>query len=316
MKFESVRLTALDFHDKTFLIGSSDDYAGVLNSIKELGIINPPSLRRKGNGFQIVCGWKRIKVCKQLGYDEIPSSVYELDELSDEDCLNFVFYENQQRFNDIDKAELISKFKFLCDLSDNDLVEKVLPAVGIRPTGKNLEKYMSWAGLEGDIKEAYYREAISLDQVVSLSEFEADQRLDILKGILMRFKCNNNETREMVRDLEMVSSRDRISIGKLIDFILSEIGVSGGKNEFRQSLKRLRYPNLTRVEEHYKNCLSSLSLPKDITVHNSPFFEGNDLEIRVRFATPERLSELLTYLSSVLDDGGIERLLNVVREGE
>jgi ParB/RepB/Spo0J family partition protein len=140
MKYEAVRLEALDFQDKTFLISPPVDYIGIQNSIGELGVINPLSIRRNGEKYQIICGWRRIKVCKQLGYDEIPSIVYEMDELSDEDCLKFVLYENQRRLNEIDKAELILKFKRLCHFSDNDLIQKVLPLFGIGATRKNLER--------------------------------------------------------------------------------------------------------------------------------------------------------------------------------
>lgn len=316
MKFEAVQLKALDFHDKTFLISSSEDDTGIQNSIKELEVINPPSLRRNGDKYQIICGWRRIKACKQIGYDEIPSIVYEMDELSDEDCLKFVLYENQQRLNEIDKAELILKFKLLCDLNDNDLIQKVLPLIGIGATRKNLERFMSLTGLESEIKEACYTEKISFEQVLSLSEVDGDNRLEILRRILRRFKFNNNETREMIRDLVAVASRDKVSIGKIIDRISSEIGGVGGKNEFRHALRRLRYPTLSKVEENYKTCLSGFNLPKDITLYHSPFFEGNDLEIRLTFGTSDRLSELLSYLSSVVDDRSIEKLLNIVKEGE
>jgi hypothetical protein len=239
-----------------------------------------------------------------------------MDELSDEDCLKFVLYENQQRLNEIDKAELIFKFKLLCDLNDDDLIQKVLPLIGIGATRKNLERYMSLTGLESEIKEACYTEKISLEQVVSLSEVDGDKRLEILRRILKRFKFNNNETREMIRDLVAVASRDKVSLGKIIDRISSEIGGSGGKNEFRHALRRLRYPTLSKVEENYKTCLSGFNLPKGITLYHSPFFEGNDLEIRLTFGTSDRLSELLSYLSSVVDDRSIEKLLNIVKEGE
>ena len=78
----------------------------------------------------------------------------------------------------------------------------------------------------------------------------------------------------------------------------------------------MRYPTLSKVEENYKTCLSGFDLPKDIGIYHSPFFEGNDLEIRLRFGASDRLSELLSYLSSVVDDRGIEKLLNIVKEGE
>jgi ParB/RepB/Spo0J family partition protein len=316
MKYEAVQIEALDFHDKTFLISPPDNDTSIQNSIEELGLINLPSLRSNGDKYQIICGWRRIKVCMQLGYDEIPSVVYKMDELSDEDCLKFVLYENQRRLNEIDKAELILKFQRLCDLNDNELIQKVLPLFGIGATRKNLERYMSLTGLEGEIKEACYTEKISSEQVLSLSEVDGDKRLEILTRILKRFKFNNNETREMIRDLAAVASRDKLSIGRIIDRISSEIGRSGGKNEFRHALKRLRHPTLSKVEENYNTCLSGFNLPKGITLYRSPFFENNDLEVRLTFGTSDRFSELLSYLSSVVDDGSIEKLLSIVKEGE
>lgn len=316
MKFESVQLTALDFDDKTFFIGSPGGSTDVIDSISELGIINPPSVRRMGERFQIICGWKRLEACKQLGYREIPCLVYETVDLPDEDCLKFVFFENQQRLNDIDKADLVLKFKLRCNLSENDLIRKILPLIGIGATRKNLERYMSLAGLDSEVRQAYYEERISFEQAVSLCDLEGHERLEILRRILTRFRYNNNEAREIIRELSVVASRDKISIGEIIDLLVSGLGSSSGKNEFRQVLKRLRYPTLSKVEEKYKKCVGGFNLPNEIGIYNSPFFEGNDLEIRLRFGASERLSELLSHLSLHLENGGIEKLLNIVREGE
>jgi ParB family chromosome partitioning protein len=192
MKYEAVRLEALDFHDETFLISPPVDYISIQKYNLGLGVINPPSLRRNGDKYQIVCGWRRIKACQRLGYDEIPSIVYEMDELSDEGCLKFVLYENQRRLNEIDKAELLLKFKRLCDLNDNELIQKVLPLFGIGATRKNLERYMSLTGLESEITEACYTEKISPEQVLSLSEVDRNERLQIIRRILKRYKFSGS----------------------------------------------------------------------------------------------------------------------------
>ena len=77
----------------------------------------------------------------------------------------------------------------------------------------------------------------------------------------------------------------------------------------------MRYPMLTRVEEEFKDCLKSLNVPKDLTIHHPHFFEGNCIEIRMRIESAQRLSEILSYLNSVLEEGLIDKFLGIVKEG-
>ncbi|HLE25846.1 MAG TPA: hypothetical protein VI935_09390 [Thermodesulfobacteriota bacterium] len=48
MKLDNIPLSKIDFDDETFRLGSSKDISLLLNSIKEVGVINPLVLREKG----------------------------------------------------------------------------------------------------------------------------------------------------------------------------------------------------------------------------------------------------------------------------
>jgi len=248
MKIDFVPLLSLNLHDKTFFIGSIRDVNVIKNSINEVGLLIPPSLIKKGNNFQIISGWKRIAACKHLSFEDILSKVYEPDELTNEDCLKMIYHENQERLNDIEKAELCYKFKILCGFDDNHLIKQVLPMLGISPSRKNFDKVISISSLENEIKGAFYDEKISLEQAVLLSELENSDRVQVLKKILMKFKLNKNETRETIKEIREVALRDKKSLSMVIDELLSKIAHSGGKNEFRHELKSLRYPMLTKAD--------------------------------------------------------------------
>jgi hypothetical protein len=77
----------------------------------------------------------------------------------------------------------------------------------------------------------------------------------------------------------------------------------------------MRYPVLTKAEEEFRDCLKGLDLPKEVNVFHAPFFEGNHLELRIRIENVEEFSLALSYLSSALAKGEINRLLAIVKEG-
>ena len=179
MKLYKIPISQIEFDDETFRLGLSKDISSVLNSIKEVGMINPPVLREKENKYQIISGYKRLKACKELGIEEVFSRFYKSDEISNEECLKIVFYENQERLGDMGKAELLLIFKRLCGLEQSELTQRVLPFLGILPSRKNFERYMRLAELEKEIKAAFYSEKITIEQAIILSEVEDPIRIEI-----------------------------------------------------------------------------------------------------------------------------------------
>src|SRR3989337_2047132 len=228
MKLDNIPISKIDFDDDTYLLGSRIDSPLLLNSIKEIGLINPPILR-----------------------------------------------------------------------------------------DKNHEKYKRLAELEREIKDAFYSQEISIEQVIILSEMPSPIRIEILNRVLLKCKMNTNETREVVREIIDITARDKRDVKEIIDEIEIKIGQRDVKTDLlRREVKLMRYPMLARVEEEFKGCLKSLNLPKDVTVHHPPFFEGNYIEFRMKIESAQRLSEILSYLASVLHNGLLNKLLGIVKEGK
>ncbi|MER3446926.1 MAG: hypothetical protein C4291_08830 [Candidatus Dadabacteria bacterium] len=134
--------------------------------------------------------------------------------------------------------------------------------------------------------------------------------------MLLRFKLNANETREAIREIQEIAFRDKKSINETIDEILLKVGQSQVRvDSFRRELKLMRYPFLSQVEEEFRDCLNDLSLPKEISIHHPPFFEGSYIEIRIKVESTERLSQILSHLISAVERGLIDRLMSIVRDG-
>lgn len=128
---------------------------------------------------------------------------------------------------------------------------------------------------------------------------------------------NTNETREVVREIIDITARDKRDVKEIIDEIEHKIGQRDVKTDLhRREVKLMRYPMLGSVEEEFRVCLKSLSVPKDVTIHHPPFFEGNYIEFRMKIESAQRLSEILSYLASVLHNGLLNKLLGIVKEGK
>jgi len=82
-------------------------------SIREKGIIQPILVRRKGDGFELIAGERRLRASKLLNLKEIPVLVKEVE---DRDSLEIALIENIQRqsLNSIEEAHayqyLLEKF--------------------------------------------------------------------------------------------------------------------------------------------------------------------------------------------------------------
>ena len=131
-----------------------------------------------------------------------------------------------------------------------------------------------------------------------------------------KYNLNNNESRQVIQILEEITLRDLKSIGKVIFEAESVIeNENKSKIELRRELRKIRYPELSKVEEDYKKALDDLKLPNQINLFINQFFEGNDLELRIKIKSPEELSIILSYLENSINNGSIEKLLNIIMKG-
>ncbi len=95
------------------------------SSIKEIGIIQPITVREKGNGeYQLITGERRLKATKLAGMDVIPAYIRSAN---DQDMLEMALVENIQR-EDLDAIEVAISYQRLmeeCRLTQEVLSQRV-----------------------------------------------------------------------------------------------------------------------------------------------------------------------------------------------
>jgi ParB family chromosome partitioning protein len=318
MKVVQIDLSLIDFNDLTFFTGNSNKnlISSLQDSIKEVGLLNPPILKDKGESYRIITGWKRLISCRELGHTQALCRVYGPQEITDKECLKVIYYDNRDRVSDLELSELIMLFRGLCYLDDKELVNNVLPQFEIPPSRKHLDKFLALASLEKEMKDSFYSGNITIEQAQMLSELTPENREAVLSDVILKYRLNNNEARQVIQNIEEIALRDLKSVDKVIEDAEEAIGdEKKGKNELRLELKRMRYPELSRVEERYRKEVDNLNLPKEVSLFINQFFEGNDLEFRIKIKSPEELSQILLSLEDSLHSGGVKKLLDIIKHG-
>ncbi len=64
---QQVPLQQIDVTDETFSVNFMPDLEKLRSSIKEVGLIEPVVLKKKNQGYQIVCGFRRIRLALGTG---------------------------------------------------------------------------------------------------------------------------------------------------------------------------------------------------------------------------------------------------------
>ena len=185
------------------------------------------------------------------------------------------------------------------------------------PSRKHLDKFLALASLDKAVKEAFYEDKITIEQAQMLSELMPENRLPVLTNVLLRYKLNANESRQVISNIEEIALRDLKSAQEVIAAAEKEMGEEKKeKNELRRQLKRIRYPSLSKVEEKYRKEVDNLNLPKEVSLFINQFFEGNDIEFRIKVKSSEDLLKISSQLEYLCANGDMERLISLIKKGE
>jgi ParB family chromosome partitioning protein len=104
---------------------SSQQMEDLKNSIKEKGIIQPLTVRRIDNGYELIAGERRLRAAKEIGIKRIPAYIITANDK--EEILELMLVENIQREN-LNPIELAKSYKRLieeCKLTQEEVARKI-----------------------------------------------------------------------------------------------------------------------------------------------------------------------------------------------
>ena len=317
MDIRKIPLQQIDLSDDTFSVNYLPDLRRLQSSIEEAGLIQPVLLRKRSDGHQIICGFRRISVMKEMEKTEIEARVFEEKETDEFQLFSLSLHENltTRGFNTVEKAIALDKLIHRFQIDPAAVTKTFLPFFSLEPNEKILNTYLSLAQMEDEIKTYVLKEEVSRSNIRRLSALTPDDRMAIL-SLISPLKLGENRLREVLTFLEEISRRNQCKEKDIvkrseIQTILSqkELTPSQKTERIKKVLTDLRYPKLNQMEKAFEKKRRDLNLPHNISLHHFPFFEGKGLKIEFQFGTVEDYRSILSFLSSLAVEKEFEEMI-------
>lgn len=182
------------------------------NSIKELGIIQPITLRKLAeHKYQIIAGERRFRASKIAGLTTIPAFIREA---GDETMLEMALVENIQR-EDLDAIEIALSYQRLideCNLTQETLSEKVGKK---RSTVSN---YLRLLKLPATVQKAIREQEITMGHARALVNIPEPETQIMIYRQVVKYDFSVRKTEDIVRKINLEDGEDQASTKKSAPF--------------------------------------------------------------------------------------------------
>jgi hypothetical protein len=302
-----IPLDELDFSPGPYAMSFSGDLSKLEYSIRRIGLIHPPFIvRNQAGGWDIVTGYRRLQVLRQMGEKVVTCNDLTEGRPAGLDLLLINFFENLpvRDFNDMEKGMILRRLHR--HMNNAEVITRFMPLLNLPGREEVLKMYMDLEHLEPEHGQGVALGMISMKSIELINRMNIDEKSNLL-DIILKLKFNKNQQRhfiEYVQDLSVIQERP-------INRVLSDSGlrdILGKKNdnipqksrEVLDYLKAKRFPLLTEAEKRLRNNIKKINLPAGSRITYDPTFESKDLSLEIRF---ENGPELLTKLKSIEHSG-------------
>ncbi len=185
----------LDFYDESI--------KGLAESIKRNGLLQPVTVRKNGDKFELIAGERRYRASLLNGAKDIEAIIMES---SDEQSAKLALIENLQRedLNAIEQAMAMRRIMESEDLTQNELAERLgykQSTVANKLRLLKLPDYIKKAISTGTITERHARALLNVPE----------EKLEEVYLTIVNRKYNVSKTEEYIKELTEVHKRKGVS---------------------------------------------------------------------------------------------------------
>ena len=139
------------------------------DSIREKGLIQPITIRRKNSHYELIAGERRLRAAAEAGFVKIPAYIMKVE--TKEEMLELALVENVQRerLNPIEQASAYQRLIDECNLTQDEIAQKIGKE---RSTITNLLRLLR---LPGPIRESVENGVISVGHARTLLSLESKE---------------------------------------------------------------------------------------------------------------------------------------------
>ncbi len=191
--------------------------AELKQSIAEKGLVQPVTVRRHGNAFQLIAGERRLRAVSELGIDQIPAYILAVE--TDEEMLELAIIENIHR-EDLNAIDVANGYKRLideCKLTQEEV------AVKVGKDRSSVTNFLRLLKLPRRIQESVQSNEISFGHARALLSLgNSEEQLALWKKIISG-NLSVRKVEEMVREPEKSKGAPVKPVNPVQNYYLAEL---------------------------------------------------------------------------------------------
>ncbi len=165
------------------------------DSISQHGVIQPITVRKTFNGFELISGERRLRASKELGIETIPA--YIRDGVTNKDMLEIALIENLQR-DDLNPIEIALGVKRLIEECDLTQEQAAIRLGKKRPTVTNFIRLLK---LPSQVQNGIKDNQITMGHARALITLPTEQLIIQAFNKIVDKELNVRETEKLVKQL-------------------------------------------------------------------------------------------------------------------
>ncbi|MEW5723521.1 MAG: ParB N-terminal domain-containing protein [Thermodesulfobacteriota bacterium] len=299
-----------------FLLSWGADLSSLRESIGRVGQVSPLVLRPLADRFQLVCGHRRRRVMRDLGFTEYLALVLSR-RVDEKQALLLALEENlgHRVFNDAEKTlavKALSRFFQLHEIAAGYLSRLDLP-----PRVEVAERFLALAELGNAGLDALASGRLDPETALRLLGRPEEDRA-AAASLLAALEPGLNKRRQILTWLEEIARREGLSFETILSSaevreVLDSPTLNRPQKErrVRERLRRRRYPGLTALERERAVRLEALDLPPELSFQADPAFEGLSFSFTLTFTDLEGFRRGAGVLNRVADDDNLAALIGL-----
>ncbi|MCK5680672.1 ParB/RepB/Spo0J family partition protein [bacterium] len=301
VQVSSCNLSEIDFADRSFPFSYGELPRRVVESVEQVGLLQPPLLLEAETGYRIVCGRRRLEALRESGANDEKIEILLAGENRVKELFRRALWGNLalRDFNLVETADLY--VRALEIFNKNEMRDEIQPALKVPQRERFINRYLAIADFSKEFRDLLAAGTIDAESVDLIREW-APAEFEVLLELVNETGLRRNKLREVISRLDDLARRDRISPCVPLALACAEIRGDDGKIEvasLRGQLKIQLYPHLTAVRRDFLNKLEKLSLPAHIQLDSPPDFEGGEFRLNFTFSDSKQWQNACARLNLV-----------------
>ncbi len=278
--FRDVSLDQINVEDERFRISTPEPTDDLAEAVNRIGMLYPPILfETASDDYVIVAGFKRIGVCRRLGWNTIGARILPGDTPAC-DCLHVSIADNTfyRSLNLIEQSAAVSK---LAAFYRNDAeLSRAAGLLGMAVSPELAAKLKRISMLSAALRQSILSGSISLNIALAIDtiDFPLAERLIAVFDQLRPTLNQQKQMVEWVKDLVRrdPSATDDLLADEACRKMLSDNDLDRPRKIrwLMDALKRRRFPVISAFVQEYRQHMQSLRLPPGVEMVTPEDFEA------------------------------------------